>query len=125
MAAGLETLKRLSEPGIYETLEERGRELTGGLLEIAEASGVELTATCVGGMFGFFFRPGPVRNFEDAKKASGERFRRFFAAMLEGGIYLAPSPFEAGFVSLAHGKREIAQTLDAAARAMKRAAKVR
>jgi glutamate-1-semialdehyde 2,1-aminomutase len=125
MAAGLETLKRLSEPGIYETLEERGGELTGGLLEIAERSGVELTATCVGGMFGFFFHPGPIRNFEDARKASGERFRRFFAAMLEGGIYLAPSPFEAGFVSLAHRKREIAQTLDVAARAMKRAAKVR
>ena len=113
MAAGLETLKRLSEPGIYETLEERGRELTGGLLEIAEGSGVELTVTCVGGMFGFFFHPGPVRNFEDAKKASGERFRRFFAAMLEGGIYLAPSPFEAGFLSTCNGPREIEATLAA------------
>ena len=125
MAAGLETLKRLSEPGVYGTLEERGRELTRGLAEIAEANGVEFTTACVGGMFGFFFHPGPVRNFEDAKKAHAERFRRFFAAMLEAGIYLAPSPFEAGFVSLAHRSREIAKTLDAASRAMKRASRVR
>jgi glutamate-1-semialdehyde 2,1-aminomutase len=125
MAAGLETLERLAEPGIYEKLEERGRALTDGLAEIAEANGVEFTATAVGGMFGFFFRPGPVRNFEDAKKAHLERFRRFFTSMLEEGIYLAPSPFEAGFISLAHRRREIAETLEAAARAMKRAARVR
>ena len=125
MAAGLETLKRLSEPGVYATLEERGRELTEGLAEIAGEEGVEFTTSCLGGMFGFFFHPGPVRNFEDAKKAHAERFRRFFAAMLEAGVYLAPSPFEAGFVSLAHRRREIAQTLEAAARAMKRAARVR
>jgi glutamate-1-semialdehyde 2,1-aminomutase len=125
MAAGLETLKRLSEPGVYETLEERGQELTGGLAEIARANDLELTTTCVGGMFGFFFHPGPIRNFEDAKKSHGERYRRFFAAMLEAGVYLAPSPFEAGFVSLAHRRREIGQTLRAAAGAMKRAARVR
>jgi len=125
MAAGLETLKRLSEPGVYATLEERGRELTEGLAEIAGEESVEFTTSCLGGMFGFFFHPGPVRNFEDAKKAHAERFRRFFAAMLEAGVYLAPSPFEAGFVSLAHRRREIAQTLEAAARAMKRAARVR
>jgi glutamate-1-semialdehyde 2,1-aminomutase len=125
MAAGLATLKRLSEPGVYATLEERARELTEGLVEIARGNGVEFTASCLGGMFGFFFHPGPVRNFEDAKKARRERFRRFFAAMLEAGIYLAPSPFEAAFVSLAHRRREIAQTLDAAARAMKRVARVR
>ena len=125
MAAGLATLKRLSEPGVYATLEERGRELTEGLAEIAGENGVEFTTACLGGMFGFFFHPGPVRNFEDAKKAHAGRFRRFFAAMLEAGVYLAPSPFEAGFVSLAHRRREIAQTLEAAARAMKRAARVR
>jgi glutamate-1-semialdehyde 2,1-aminomutase len=125
MAAGLETLKRLSEPGIYATLEERGRELTEGLEEIAQQNGVEFTTACLGGMFGFFFHPGPVRNFEDAKKARADRFRRFFASMLEAGIYLAPSPFEAGFISLAHRRREIAQTLRAAARAMKRVARVR
>jgi glutamate-1-semialdehyde 2,1-aminomutase len=110
MAAGLETLKRLSEPGIYATLEERGRELTEGLEEIAQQNGVEFTTACLGGMFGFFFHPGPVRNFEDAKKARADRFRRFFASMLETGVYLAPSPFEAGFISLAHRRCEIAQT---------------
>jgi glutamate-1-semialdehyde 2,1-aminomutase len=125
MAAGLETLRRLSEPGIYETLEERGRELTDGLLELAQENRVEFTASFVGGMFGFFFHPGPIRNFEDAKKAHAERFRRFFACMLEAGVYLAPSPFEAGFISLAHRRREIAQTLSAAAQAMKRVARVR
>ena len=125
MAAGLETLRRLAEPDVYETLEARGRALTEGLEAIAEENGVEFTATCLGGMFGFFFHPGPVRNFEDAKKAHGDRFRRFFAAMLEAGVYLAPSPFEAGFVSLAHRPREIAQTLEAAARAMPRVARVR
>jgi glutamate-1-semialdehyde 2,1-aminomutase len=125
MAAGLETLKQLSKPGVYETLEERGRELTAGLVEIAQENDVEFTATSVGGMFGFFFHPGPVRNFKDAKKAHEERFRRFFAAMLEEGVYLAPSPFEAGFVSLAHRRREITETLGAAAQAMKRVARVR
>jgi len=125
MAAGLETLKQLSKPEVYETLEERGQELTAGLVEIAQENGVEFTATSVGGMFGFFFHPGPVRNFKDAKKAHEERFRRFFAAMLEEGVYLAPSPFEAGFVSLAHRRREITETLGAVAQAMKRVARVR
>jgi glutamate-1-semialdehyde 2,1-aminomutase len=70
-------------------------------------------------MFGFFFHPGPVRSFDDAKKADPEAFRRFFHAMLEGGVYLAPSAYEAGFVSLAHGPREIARTLEAARRAFR------
>lgn len=85
---------------------------------------MELTTAAVGGMFGLFFHPGPVRCFEDAKKASPARFRRFFASMLEGGVYLAPSAFEAGFVSLAHGRRELRHTLDAAAGAFRRAARV-
>jgi glutamate-1-semialdehyde 2,1-aminomutase len=125
MAAGLETLKRLAEPGVYETLEERARELTEGLAALAEQNDVEFTTSHLGGMFGFFFHPGPVRNFENAKKAHTERFRSFFGTMLAGGIYLAPSPFEAGFVSLAHRRREIAATLEVAARAMKKAARVR
>ena len=125
MAAGLETLRRLSEPGIYETLEERGRELTEGLLELAHENRVDFTASCLGGMFGFFFHPGPVENFAEAQKAHAERFRRFFASMLEAGVYLAPSPFEAGFISLAHRRAEIRATLSAAAGAMKRIARVR
>jgi len=114
VAAGLETLRRLEEPGVYEQLEERSGELVAGLRAAAADAAIELCAEARGGMFGFFFHPGPVRGFDDAKKADGERFRRFFAAMLERGIYLAPSPFEAGFVSLAHGRRDVQRTVAAA-----------
>jgi glutamate-1-semialdehyde 2,1-aminomutase len=125
MAAGLETLARLERPGVYEQLAARSEELASGLVSIAEEAGTELSTTSVGGMFGFFFHPGPVRCFEDAKRSHDGRFRRFFQSMLEQGIYLAPSRFEAGFVSLAHRRSEIATTLEAARTAMKRAARVR
>jgi glutamate-1-semialdehyde 2,1-aminomutase len=124
-AAGLATLDRLARPGAYERLEETARALTAGLAERAADAGIELTTAAVGGMFGFFFHPGPVRDFEDSKKAHAGRFRRFFTAMLDAGIYLAPSAFEAGFVSLAHGRRELDATLAAAAAAFRKAAKVR
>ena len=78
-----------------------------------------------GGMFGFFFHPGPVRSYADSQQSHDGRFRKFFASMLEQGIYLAPSRFEAGFVSLAHRPGDIAQTLEAARVAMQRAAGVR
>jgi glutamate-1-semialdehyde 2,1-aminomutase len=125
MAAGLETLRRLAEPGTYEQLGARSEQLINGLLEIAGECGVELSGDWAGGMWGIFVHPGPVTNFSDAKKADEARFRRFFASMLEQGVYLAPSPFEAGFVSLAHRKADVDQTLVAARRAMKRAARVR
>jgi glutamate-1-semialdehyde 2,1-aminomutase len=125
MAAGAATLRRLGRAGTYEKLEQRSRRLADGLRERAEAAGVELTSHAVGGLFGFFFHPGPVESFADARRADGERFRRFFAAMLEQGIYLAPSPFECGFVSLAHRRRDIEQTLAAAGRALRRAAATR
>jgi glutamate-1-semialdehyde 2,1-aminomutase len=124
VAAGLETLRRLSKPGVYEALGAKTRALADGLAERASAAGVELTTAAVGGMFGFFFHPGPVARFEDAKKSNAPRFRRFFAAMLARGIYLAPSAYEAGFVSLAHGERELAATLRAAEAALAAAAKV-
>jgi glutamate-1-semialdehyde 2,1-aminomutase len=125
VAAGLATLRRLAEPGTYQALEDLAQRLTRGLAERAEAAGVALTTAAVGGMFGFFFHPGPVACFEDAKKADERRFRAFFAAMLEAGIYLAPSPYEAGFVSLAHGEAEVDATLAAAEAALGRAAAVR
>jgi glutamate-1-semialdehyde 2,1-aminomutase len=125
MAAGLETLRRLAEPGTYEQLGARSEQLINGLLEIAGECGVELSGDWAGGMWGIFVHPGPVTNFSEAKKADEARFRRFFASMLEQGVYLAPSPFEAGFVSLAHRKADVDQTLVAARRAMKRAARVR
>ncbi len=123
MAAGLTTLHELQHPGVYEQLGQRTRELVEGLEGIAREMGVEFTADSAGAMMGFYFHPGPVRNFTDAKKASAERFVRFFSAMLKAGVYLAPSPFEAGFVSLAHKKADLARTLEAARGAMKRAAR--
>jgi len=125
VAAGLETLRQLRRPGVYEQLEACASALVVGLSEAAEEAGVELTAGSLGGMFGFFFHPGPVRNFEEAKKANSERFAVFFASMLEQGVYLAPSPFEAGFVSLAHRPQDVRKTIAAARVALRRAARVR
>ena len=125
MAAGLETLERLAKPGVYERLAKTSRSFTAGLSEIASRRSIELTTAAVGGMFGFFFNPGPVRSFEEAKKSQLSRFRRFFGAMLERGVYLAPSAFEAGFVSLAHRPADIAETLEAADGAMKLVARMR
>jgi glutamate-1-semialdehyde 2,1-aminomutase len=125
VAAGLATLRRLAEPGTYEALEALAQRLTRGLAERAAAAGVELSTAAVGGMFGFFFHPGPVGCFEDAKQADEARFRAFFAAMLEAGVYLAPSPYEAGFVSLAHSEADVDATLAAAEGALAQAAGVR
>jgi glutamate-1-semialdehyde 2,1-aminomutase len=125
MAAGLATLRRLARDGVYEQLESRSRTLAEGLRERAEAAGIALSSDAIGGLFGFFFHPGPVESFADASRADSGRFRRFFAAMLEQGIYLAPSPFECGFVSLAHRRRDLEKTLDAADRAFRRVARAR
>lgn len=125
MAAGLATLERLAEPGVYEVLGARANDLARGLSRLADEAGVEFTATSVGGMFGFFFHPGPVTSFADAKQSHLARFNRFFGEMLEGGIYLAPSAFEAGFVSLAHRPRDIDRTLEVARNALLRSARVR
>jgi glutamate-1-semialdehyde 2,1-aminomutase len=125
MAAGLETLRRLDTAGSYERLSALSTRLADGLRDAAVAAGVELHSAAVGGMFGFFFHPGPVRSFAEAKKADAERFRRFFAAMLERGIYLPPSPFEACFVSLAHRPADVEATVAAARQAMRVAAGAR
>jgi len=125
MAAGLATLEHLQAPGVYEQLAQRSRAIADGFLAAAEEAGVELCTTSVGGMFGFYFHHGPVRNFDEAKKCHQGRFNRFFAGMLDRGIYLAPSAFEAGFVSLAHRPRDIDQTLEAARSAMRQAARIR
>jgi glutamate-1-semialdehyde 2,1-aminomutase len=125
MAAGLATLSRLARAGSYEKLEARAQSLAEGLKQRAEAAGVALTTHFVGGLFGFFFHPGPVESFADASRADALRFRLFFAAMLEAGVYLAPSPFECGFVSLAHRRRDLEATLEAAGRALRRVARAR
>jgi glutamate-1-semialdehyde 2,1-aminomutase len=125
MAAGLETLERLEAPGVYEQLQSTASALADGFAERARAAGIDLSTQAIGGMWGFFFHPGPVRNFSDAQAAAIGRFKRFFAEMLDRGIYLAPSAYEAGFVSLAHSARDVARTLDAAEAAFALAARVR
>jgi glutamate-1-semialdehyde 2,1-aminomutase len=125
MAAGCAALDRLAKPRVYAQLEQTSRALADGLAAAAAGAGVPFTASAIGGMFGFFFHPGPVRNFADAKKADAAAFRRFFASMLDAGVYLAPSAFEAGFVSLAHRPRDIAATLAAARAALAEVAAAR
>ena len=125
VAAGLVTLELLEEDGVYETLSTRSSAMATGLAEIAEELGIPMTTNSVGGMFGFFFNPGPVRCFAEAQQSDAAAFRRFFAAMLEEGVYLAPSPYEAGFVSLAHRSRDIVSTLESARRALIRVARAR
>ncbi len=118
MAAGLATLRELKRRGTYARLEAKAKTLAEGLADIAGETGVPFTTVSVGAMFGFFFHPGPVQNFDHARKANPDRFRTFFHAMLERGVYLAPSPFESGFVSTAHSDRDLARTLDAARESM-------
>jgi glutamate-1-semialdehyde 2,1-aminomutase len=111
MAAGVATLTALT-PALHEIIARRTRALVEGLRGIAARRGVPFTADSAGSMFGFFFRAEPVRSFSDAKTADVELFRRFFHAALERGVYLAPSAFEAGFLSAAHGDVELALTLE-------------
>jgi glutamate-1-semialdehyde 2,1-aminomutase len=122
VAAGLAALDLLEKDGVYASLEDTGRTLAEGLNALAAEAGVPFCADALGGIVGFFFHPGPVRDYSDARKADAERFRLFFHAMLDQGIYLAPSPFEVSFVTLAHGAAEVEQTLEAARRAFKKAA---
>jgi glutamate-1-semialdehyde 2,1-aminomutase len=116
MAAGLKTLELISAPGFFEELSHRTVALTDGLVERATSAGVALSTNRVGGMFGLFFTDqGPVTSYAGATSCDQARFRRFFHGMLGRGVYLAPSAFEAGFVSAAHAPSDIAATLEAAA----------
>ena len=123
MAAGVATLQQLSKPRVYENLAATASRLAEGLAEAAAAAGIPLATAAVGGMLGFFFHPGPVENFDAAKAADEARFKRFFGAMLERGIYLAPSAYECAFASLAHRKADIDATLEAARAAMRSVAR--
>ena len=114
VAAGLATLRQIDTPGFFESLEKTTRMLTEGLVAVARASGVPFSARSVGGMFGLYFRAQPPQCYAEVMQCDVPAFNRFFHAMLEQGIYFAPSAFEAGFVSSAHGDHEIAQTLAAA-----------
>ncbi|MCH8301216.1 MAG: glutamate-1-semialdehyde 2,1-aminomutase [Proteobacteria bacterium] len=115
MAAGLTTLQQIEDPAFFDSLTAQTRNLADGLAAESRSANVPLSVEACGGMFGFVFcSDGPVRRFSQVAAADIDRFRKFFHGMLEQGIYLAPSAFEAGFVSAAHGDDEISRTLDAA-----------
>ncbi len=114
MAAGIKTLELLHQPGTYELLDRVTTRLVTGLLQGAKDTGHAACGGSISGMFGFFFTEGPVRNYEDAKQCDLAKFGRFHRGMLEQGVYLAPSQFEAGFMSLAHTEADIDRTIAAA-----------
>ena len=115
MAAGLKTLQLIAEPGFYENLTLKTTQLTSGLKDHAQKAGIALSTNQVGGMFGLFFSAEPhISSFAQVMQCDQILFKRFFHAMLEAGVYLAPSAFEAGFVSAAHTDADIEKTLDIA-----------
>ena len=114
VSAGLATLRRVLAPGFFDALSATTASLVEGLSREARQAGVDFSAECLGGMFGIFFRAAAPESFAQVMESDKERFNRFFHAMLRRGVYLAPSAFEAGFVSAAHGKAEIERTLAAA-----------
>jgi glutamate-1-semialdehyde 2,1-aminomutase len=120
MAAGLATLDQITGPGFYESLGEKTKMLTAGLQREADIASVPFTTTAVGGMFGLFFSGAEkIINFEQSGAVDVEMFKRFFHAMLDKGVYLAPSAYEAGFVSSAHTEEHINATINAAKEAFR------
>ncbi|MBE9030396.1 glutamate-1-semialdehyde 2,1-aminomutase [filamentous cyanobacterium LEGE 11480] len=114
MMAGIKTLEILRQPGSYEHLDKITKRLINGLLEVGKETGHAMYGGSISGMFGFFFQDGPVHNYDDAKKSDTAKFGKYHRAMLEQGVYLAPSQFEAGFTSLAHTEADIDKTIAAA-----------
>lgn len=115
MAAGLATLNLIKQPGFHDNLSAATSKLVEGLQQAANEAGVPMTTNHVGGMFGLFFTEDKkVSYYEQVAASDQERFKKFFHAMLDRGVYLAPSAFEAGFLSAAHGDSEIAKTISAA-----------
>ena len=119
MTAGLVTLRRLRDSSVYEQLDNASRKLWEGLSAAAQEAGIKSVINRVGSMWTSFFTDEPVSNWETANRSSRERYAKFFHGMLEEGVYLAPSQFEAAFVSLAHTEEIINQTIEAAKRALK------
>jgi len=118
MAAGLTTLNLIRRPGFHDELTAYTSRMLDGLQQRADAAGVPFVTTQAGGMFGLYFSGADdIVTFDDVMGSDSERFKKFFHLMLEGGVYLAPSAFEAGFTSIAHGDKELQITLDAAERA--------
>ena len=120
VSAGIATLKQLKARGVYKKLEEKSAALAKGIGEAAKKAGVPLTQTRVGSILGAFFTSNPVVDWDSAKLSDTKRYGQFFHAMLEQGVYLAPSQFEATFLSTAHSGRDIDYTIKAAATAFKK-----
>jgi len=114
MTAGIVTLSILQEPGIFDQLVARTKRLCAGIGQAAQSAGVPVTQTQVGTMFCTYFAEGPVTNWSTASNSDTEKFGRFFHAMLKEGVYIAPSQFEAGFMSTAHTDEVIETTVAAA-----------
>jgi glutamate-1-semialdehyde 2,1-aminomutase len=118
MRAGIETLDILAEPGSYERLEALGARLAAGLSAAARDAGISAAVNRVGSMLTAFFTEGPVTDYASAVRSDTMRYARFFHAMLERGVYLAPSQFEAAFLSLAHDEALVDRTVTAAREAL-------
>ena len=114
VAAGLATLKKIQAPGFYEALSKRTTALVDGLTAAAQKNGVAFCAQSVGGMFGLYFAATPPSSYAEVMTTDREAFNRFYATMLDAGIYFAPSAYEAGFVSIAHSDADVAATIAAA-----------
>ncbi len=121
MAAGLAMLELIQAPCFHQQLAERTQQLCDGLQSVADAEGVPFSTNCVGGMFGLFFSAEKVSTYAQATAADSAMFNRFFHGMLTRGVYLAPSAFEAGFMSSAHSAQDLADTLQAAREALREA----
>ena len=113
MTAGIKTLELLKQEGVYEKLESTTSRLIEGIIRSASNHEIPIKGGSVSAMFGFFLCAGPVRNFEEAKTNDAQLFGLLHREMLKRGVYLAPSPFEAGFTSLAHNEEEIDRTIEA------------
>jgi glutamate-1-semialdehyde 2,1-aminomutase len=122
VAAGLKTLEKISAPGFYESLTAKTERLCAGLTAAARAAGILACADSVGGMFGLYFRATPPTSYAEVMQSDKDGFNRFYHLMLLEGIYLAPSAFEAGFVSAAHSDADIDATIAAAARCFEKLA---
>lgn len=119
MTAGIATLKELQKPGVYEELEKKSAKLAEGMADAAERAGVEVSSNRVGSMVCTFFTSQKVNDYASALTSNTEKFGTFFRTMLDQGVYLAPSQFEAAFISLAHSEEDIERTVEAAFNAFK------
>jgi len=114
MRAGIATLKELSKPGLYEGIDELAKKLVGGLRKALSDAGIAAQVNAIGSLATIFFAPQPVNRYADAKRSDTKLYARFFREMLQRGIFLAPSQFEAAFVSAAHTTADIDRTIHAA-----------